>query len=559
MKNVKRFICLLLVAFLTLGLVACGSGNDKNTTGDETPAPQETPDNNNNNEDVSDDEEEPAEKKYEEQVTITYACPQVVEGFDFTNGDDYVSWMSEKFNYVFETTNVPWGEWHSMLSTWIMAQNMPDVVIYNYGEGTHADAANFVEQGLIKRLPDDWKTRWPGVAEVYEVTSLGPMLEDLYEGTYFIPRARFFYNLIGNPLADHWSLWMRTDWTEAVGKEVKNNYTIPEVLEIARLFKEEDPGDLGANLVPISMSAGNASRFFLEANSTHWDTFYKGDDGKYVWGAAADQTLEGLKLWYQAFNEGILDPEFYLLEHEQDMEKFQTIGTAGVSYLGAQTADVWNYREGFMNDTGNDPDDMKFATLLGTDGNYHQRDLINFWGAIAFNPDIEDKVFERWMDVMEFQVSEDGYVQTAMGLKGVDWDRDENGDLVSLVPDDVLLVGSPGEAKYPSLGHVVGSVILWDDLAFDNPNIGEEYREESKALYQNRYDLSTPETFTEVDWDIWTHDTENMRRARGIDYATEFANMVTNATSEDNLVELYNNWIEEQMALIQPVLDELNN
>ncbi|NLI60912.1 MAG: hypothetical protein GX375_05720, partial [Clostridiales bacterium] len=142
MKNVKRFICLLLVAFLTLGLVACGSGNDKNTTGDETPAPQETPDNNNNNEDVSDDEEEPAEKKYEEQVTITYACPQVVEGFDFTNGDDYVSWMSEKFNYVFETTNVPWGEWHSMLSTWIMAQNMPDVIIYNYGEGTHADAAN---------------------------------------------------------------------------------------------------------------------------------------------------------------------------------------------------------------------------------------------------------------------------------------------------------------------------------------------------------------------------------------------------------------------------------
>ena len=552
MKKAKRFICLLLVAFLTLGLVACGSGNDKNTSADETPKSPDT-----NNEDSAGNES--ADSKYEEKVTITYACPQVVEGFDFTDGDDYVAWMSEKFNYEFETTNLPWGEWHSMLSTWIMAQNMPDVIIYNYGEGTHADAANFVEQGLIKRLPDDWKTRWPGVAEGAGVTSLGPMLEDLYEGTYFIPRARFFYNLIGNPLADHWSLYMRSDWIEAVGKEVKNNYTIPEVLEIARLIKEQDPGDLGSNLVPISMSADNASRFFLEANSTHWDTFYEDADGQYVWGATAEDTLEGLKLWYEAFKDGILDPEFYLLEHEQDLEKFQTLGIAGVSYLGGQTADVENIRIDFTNDTGIDASAFNLATLLGTDGNYHQRDLINFWGAIAFNPDIEDKVFERWMDVMEFQVSEDGYVQTAMGLKGVDWDRDENGDLVSLVPDDVLLVGSPGEAKYPSLGHVVGSVILWDDLAFDNPNIGEEYREESKALYQNRYDLSTPETFTEVDWNIWTHDTENMRRARGIDYTTEFANMVTNATSEDNLVELYNNWIEEQMALIQPVLDELNN
>ena len=554
MKNVKRFICLLLAAVLVLGLVACGG---KDSSNDQTEAPDTQNNQATNNNESS--ENESAEKKYEEKVTITYACPQVVEGFDFTEGDDYVKWMSEKFNYVFETTNIPWGEWHSMLSTWIMAQNMPDVAIYNYGEGTHADAANFVEQGLIKRLPDDWKTRWPKVAEVYGVTTLGPMLEELFEGTYFIPRARFFYNLPGDPLADHWSLWVRTDWIKAVGKEVKDHYTIPEVLEIARLIKEQDPDNLGSNLIPISMTAGNAARFFLEANSTHWNTFYKDESGKYVWGATAEQTLEGLKLWYQAYKEGLLDPEFYLLQHEQDLEKFQTLGIAGVSYLGGQTADVWNSRETFMNDTGNDPDDMKYATLLGTDGNYHQRDLINFWGAIIFSPSVEDKVFERWMDVMEFQCSEDGYVQTAMGLKGVDWDRDENGNIISLLDEDVLLVGPPGEAKYPSLGHVVGSVILWDDLAFDNPNIPEKYREESKALYQNRYDLSTPETFTKVDWTVWTHGTENMRRARSIDYPTEYANLITTATSEDHLVELYNQWIESQMSIIQPVLDELNS
>ena len=127
----------------------------------------------------------------------------------------------------------------------------------NYTESTATEATKIVDQGLLYRLPDDWKERWPNVAKVYSVTSLGPMLEELFGGTYFIPRARFFYNLPSpnpetDPLANHWCLWMRSDWIEAVGKEVKSAYTIPEVLEIAKLIKEQDPGQVGAALAPIS-------------------------------------------------------------------------------------------------------------------------------------------------------------------------------------------------------------------------------------------------------------------------------------------------------------------
>jgi len=527
MKGTKRLMSRLMVALLILGLIASVTVAS-------------------------------AEEKAYDRITIHYACPQVVEGYDYNTGDGYSTFILDKFNFEFQTTNLPWGEWHSMLSTWIMAQDMPDVAIFNYNDGTHADAANFVEQGLIKRLPDDWKTRWPGVAEVYETTNLGPMLEELYGGTYFLPRARFFHNLPGDPLANHWSMWMRADWIEAVGKEVKNNYTITEVLEIARLIKEQDPGNLGDALLPICMDSGNSSRLFLEANSTHWNTFYKTEDGTYAWGAAAEETLAGLKNYYHAYSTGLLDPEFYLLTHERDMEKFQTLGIAGVSYLGGQTADVERFRIDFTNDTGIDGSAFNLATLLGEDGNYHQRDLINFWGAVCFSPDVEDAVFERWMDLMEFTASPEGYPGTQLGVKGVDWDFDDNGEIVSLVEPGTLLAGPVGVAKYPSLGHVLGSIILWDDLAFDNPNIGKSFREESRALYDNRSTMCTPETFAKVDWDLWMHNTDNLRRARGIDYATEYANLVTSATSEENLVELYNAWLESQMSLIQPVLDELN-
>ena len=98
-----------------------------------------------------------------------------------------------------------------------MAQDMPDVAIFNYNTNTHADAANFVDQGLIKRLPDNWRERWPNVAGVFDVTTLGPRLEEEFGGVYFLPRARFYYNLLGDPLQNHWSLWLRADWMEAVG------------------------------------------------------------------------------------------------------------------------------------------------------------------------------------------------------------------------------------------------------------------------------------------------------------------------------------------------------
>ena len=561
MKDAKRIISLLLALIMVTALVACGGGDDTTTT-TTTEAPGTTDEPTDTDEDPT-ETEDPGETEYE-HVTISYAGPQPIEGFDYTDGDANAKWLSEMFNYELEAISTGWDDWHGLLSTWIMAQDMPDVINYNYGEGTHADASNFVEQGLIRRMPDDWKTRWPGIADVAATTALAPMLEDLYGGTYFFPRARFYFNFPGDdpenqPLANHWSLWMRGDWTEAVGKEVKNNYTINEVMEIATLIKEQDPGNIGGNLVPMSMSAGNSARFFIEQNSTHWNTFKQDANGDYIWGATDERTLEGLKLWYEAYSTGILDPEFYLLTHEQDMEKFQTLGIAGISYLGGQTADVETNRVNFENDTGVELSAFNMATLLGTDGLYHQRDLINFWGALAFSPNSDEAVVERWLDVMEFRSTRDGYIATAMGLKGEDWDYDADGNLVSLVPEGVTLAGAVGEAKYPSLGHVLGNVILWDDLAFDNPNIGEEFRAESRALYQNRYELSTDETFTHVDWNIWTAYTENMRIARGIDYNTEFANLVTTARSEEDLVASYNNWIDSQMPIIQNVLDELNS
>ena len=559
----KKIIALILVAIFSLGIVAaCGPDDPPPPPpepGGETvdPAPDiPTP------EDL-DELPEAQVRVFENHVTITYSCPMVRQGLNYNTDCDYARWLMDKFNFSFYPTNVPWGEWINLHAMWIMSQDMPDVLVFNYMDTTHADAANFVDQGLLRRLPDDWQSRWPNLAMVFQSTNLGPRLQQEFGGTYFLPRARFFFSLgeiMGNPLQDHWALRYRRDWFEAVGAEVRTLYTIPEILDIARLIRDQDPGDMGANLVPLALRWQNASSFFLRANSTWWDSFFIGDDGYYHWGPFCPAFEEGLRYWFTAWDEGLLGPEFFLLQHAEDIDLFRVTGRAGIIFAGAPTHDIMRDFQDFEANLGIDSwEAMTYATLLGVNGLYHQRDLINFWGAVTFSPTADQEVVERWLYIMDFTASRDGYPGTQMGIRGIDWDYDEDGNLISLVPFGTLLAGAPGSgAKYPSLGVVLGSSILFDDLAFINPNIGERYRNLSRQLYEGRFEHSDRNSFPYVNWDLWMFDSPEFRRAGGISISQEMTNLVVNASSMSDLISSFHAWRDSQMGIVQPALDQLN-
>ncbi|NLG88709.1 MAG: ABC transporter substrate-binding protein [Clostridiaceae bacterium] len=551
MKKISKLMCLAIALLMLLSATACGGGtqkpaaaDDKKSTSTDTTAPSSGDQGKN---------ADSGEKKYDEHITITYASVQGIDGYDYTKGDGLARYYSEKFNYTLEVTALTWSNWDEMLRIWINAGDMPDVAVYNY---KHPDAASYVEQGLIYRLPDDWKKRWPGVADVYSKTTLGPKTDELFGGTYFLPRARFYKNLIGDPLPNHWSLWMRKDWAEAVGFPVKSHYKISEVLEFCRLVKEKDPGNVGANLLPLNADPGAAVRMFVQSNSTYFNSFYKDPaDGKYKWGAASEDTLEGLKLFSKAYREGLLDPDFYTVKAEDSGAPFDTQGISAANYNQAPTSDLHNkYVTLFQTNTGLDPFEcINLATVLGEDGYYHQQDLINFWGTIIFSPDIKDKVFERYMDILEYNSTEEAQIILNMGLKDEDWTYGPDGKVVSLYDDSERpLYGTSG--KYPSWGYLLGAIVLFDDFSFDNPNYDQRVRDISWKIYRERCEIATPQTFTKVDWTVYTHDSPSMRRA-SIDYWTELSNLVT---MDGDIETNWKNWVQSKMPLIQPVLDELN-
>ncbi|MCJ8008433.1 ABC transporter substrate-binding protein [Lederbergia wuyishanensis] len=485
-------------------------------------------------------------------VSFTMASVQGIEGFDYTAGDGLAKYYSDKFNYSMEVTALNWDNWNERLRIWINSGDMQDIAVYNY---IHADAATYVDQGLIKKFPDDWKTRWPNVAAVYEKTTLGPKIEEMFGGTYFIPRARFMDNLPGDPLANHQSLYLRKDWAEAVGFPIKPSYTTSEIIEFGKLIKEKDPGAVGDRLIPLAENTNHAVELFIARNSTYWNSFYQDKNGEYQWGGASDDTLKGLKLFQEAYNAGVLSPEFYTVQNEEHDQQFRITGHAGAVFTQAPTSNLQTVFNEFQANIGDPYENIHMATVVGEDGHFHQRDLINFWGTIIFNPDISDEKFERYMDVLDYNATREGYVITNMGLPEEDWTYGNDDEIVSLYDEKTEgkpLAGTDG--KYPSWGYLLGSTILFDDFAFDNPNTDERIRKISKQLYEDRTKLGTPETFPKMDWTIYTHDSPSMKRAQ-LDYVTEYANLVTKS---GDLEKNWNDWVQSNMSLIQPVLDELN-
>ncbi|ANW98250.1 ABC transporter substrate-binding protein [Thermoclostridium stercorarium subsp. thermolacticum DSM 2910] len=538
----KKLISMILAAVLLLTLATgCGSGQTNTSAQNEKGTSQTA---------KPDNAFAGSEKKYSKKLVIDWASVMVNEGTDY-NADEFSRQWCEKFNIEWNMIPLTWENWAEKLRIWINSGDMPDIATWNY---VHGELAAYVEQGLIRRLPDDWKTRWPNVAKAYESTVIGPKLDELFGGTYCLPKPRFAMNKPAEVLPDHMGIYMRKDWMEQIGIEIKDAYTVNELLDIARQIKQKDPGNVGDKLAPIEVRTGNMAFLFTWAvyeHSREPADFYIGEDGKYHWGPADPETLEGLKLYQQAYREGLLHPEFYTLKQNEDLEDFYVAGTAAITCEGGLSYYQNLFGEQFKKNLGLDPEKaMHFAAVLGNDGKYHHPEVINFWTANIFSPDMDDEKFERIMDIFDYSCTQEGQYIIRMGIKGVDWEETSDGGFRTLMPE-----GQTVDSKYPSIMPLyINMLILSDDFDMINPSYPESYRNRTKRQYELRSKLSDSTTLVHTDWTSYFHDSPAKRKV-AFDYATEYAQLIL---KEGSIEENWKAWVKEKMQVVQPVLDELN-
>ena len=496
-----------------------------------------------------------AAPEYAEHMVFQVASTNINESVDY-NADALSKYFEDMFNFEWDIISLPSENDEEKIRVWINAGNMPEVVIG--GSYKSGEMMNYIDQGLLYRFPDDWKDRWPNAAKAFELTSLGDAVAEQAGGTYIFPRAIFASNYPAEKVVPHYLVYLRKDWAEAVGFPLKDAYKTSELMEYARLIKEKDPGNVGSRLVPMAIRPGFNCYTFTLPNSAYSggaDTsceFYVGEDGQYRWGPASEATLTGLKLYKQAYDEGLLHPEFYAYTGQEAEEDFYIAGIAGMTVqfgMASYMALTENY---LRENLGLEYDDVVHtALILGEDGAYHAPELINYAGYVMFSPNISEEKFCRYMDLMDYAATDYGQMVIRMGFEGVDWNYGEQGEILSLYAE-----GDSARSKYPSIYPIYHRlVIMSDDFTLINPAYRQQYRDRVAKMYTLKNEYATDESIAPIDWNVQLHSSDAMSRI-SINFGDEYATVVL---SSGNIEDNWNNWVKSYAYLIDPVLQELND
>lgn len=552
MKKSKKLIAALLASLMVLSTAACSDGETQSSSsqqsGTNSSAAGET-----SSVETSDTGEEGT---YDTHVDLSW-YKEGITGHEINyDGDAFGQFWQDKFNVTIDLTaaTMDGSDWTERLRIWINSGDMPDVAhwAFNYGE-----LADYAAQDAVYRFPDDWKERWPNVAKTQSYVPGAAVAEEKLGGTYVLFRTIFANHRPSERLSYHALLYMRKDWMEACGVEIKETYSPSELVEIAEKFRDQDPGGLGSQLVPISIHTYDMLKLYPITDFTPADGYYKDENGQFQWAPADERTLESLKKYQNLYTSGLLDPEFYTLTRYEGTEKFYIGGTAGIVLDDGMGYMIQSRMEdGLQKNLGLDPDEvLHIAQLVGEDGKYHYREDMNFYGSIIFSPNLTDEEFERAMDILDFCSTEEGQEIINMGFEGEDWELDENGEYVSLLPNEITgnassILGS----KYPSADVFFGGIICADDFQFVTPNYTKETRDIISHFYELRDELSDETTLLPRDYDLEFYSSRAKTQAN-MDLAGEYAQLIL---KEGDLETNWKNWVDEKMQLVQPFLDELN-
>ena len=539
----KKILCMVLAAIMLLGCMAgCGSSSSTATTAAATQAAATEAA-------AAGETEAAAENAYADHITISWT--EVIEqdeGNDYTQDAIYKT-FADKFNVDFDIRPLTWGNWTSNVNLYITGMNLPDVTNWYYN---YTDYANYVEQELLYKLPSDWEERWPGVAEVYEKTGLKGVLEDENGDIYCLPVPVYFNNKPVDQMPTHIQVYARKDWIEQVtGEEVKDSYTWTELHDILVALKEANPAGID-NFYPFDAYSSMLVQGLAYAGYEHISSgfdIYKNEDGEYVWGPGDEETYETLERLHEWYQEGLIYPEFYNQNQGEDEDNMTIAHTTAMFCAGGLAANYILFTNE-QTQSGLDPDESLCSFFVtDDDGVYHSAEATNYFGALIFNPDIDDAKFERIMDVIEYALSVEGQDLIFLGIEGTDFTKNDDGTYN-------MLHEYTTSDLYPSNRFFCTLAARADDFSIINPSYLAKATAKQKTQYEEKYSVLN-NSLAEIDWNYtnYVSDAKTSLGSQQSNYVDEYAKLIA---TQGDLRSEWEAWVSDMQGYVQPVLNEMN-
>lgn len=539
----KKVISILLAAMM-LGTTACGNAEKGGESTDSVES----------NEERDTTAEGILSRDYSESMEITYASPQVDSSLDYNHGNEYYSWWTDTFNVTWDITALTWENWIPNVTTWASADDLPDWTIFNFNS---ADAVSYAEQGLVMKWPENWREKYPNLAKVADYSPANAYYEEALGGMYYFFRPAYANNFPADTITEHTSIYLRKDWAEQAGYDLsanieKNSMTLSEFMDYLRAVKNAGIVEYPwyATNIYVGMGVDRTS----EGSGCLQSAFQMNADGQYVWSPGQEDSgiKESLAVMKEAYDEGLLYPEFYTIQSGDDLGHFYAAGDSAALLYSTNVESLLDVANKMEENLGVDFESQVAVFVLTDDnGVEHESPSLNYFGASMLSPHMSEEKLDRILTMWDYSATEEGQLRIRLGEQGTDWDYDENGEIVNLLADTEY---KNAATKYTNLYPLTGCMtVLGDDFALIEPSIPTFAKETTANLFITRSNATNAKD-KEIDYDIMSYSSPNAAQA-SLNYYEEYANIIAQAGDFDSN---YAQWVADKSPMTQPVADDMN-
>jgi hypothetical protein len=358
----------------------------------------------------------------------------------------------------------------------------------------------------------------------------------------------------------------RKDWAKQVGKYKDSGlYTWAEFLDMIKTVVDQDCAGAGKT-IGLAGTDYTMPRFWGGGGYSPYFMGYAPDgEGGYTWAPSLPGSLDAVKLMNSMYKDKIIWQDQYMAFPEDvDTNFYGQMSFAGImENMGPSAMDGMvnsftnNVELGAADPKGAALEMIDFGVFEGPDGMILSYQPVDCWSQSAMKASITDTVAYRWQNILDYLVTEEGYLFRNMGIKGKDWDYGDDGR-----PHDMWtnIDAVTGEKKPPQDGYNwwtwARAASSHDDfrILFGEGTVDPRIQaiiDRTVGIYQRENVRVIPQLL-----EIASFDGEMFSRT-GTREKQTIAQMSKMLLS-DNVEQEWNNWVASQLPIFQDAIDELN-
>lgn len=552
----KLFVTLSLLICVAFLLGACTGGTTQKTD-DPSTVPVPAQEQESRNETEAPQTQKETEGGYSTRVKLR---TNITTSEPLTNNAMY-DYFSEKFQVDMEFIPMQFGERHEKARVWAASGDVPDILWMDLNENLYTEWLSWIDGGVFKPYPTDLGNR-EAIRKTFDEMIGDEMLT--VDGKLYAMPCMQDHAAYGFMVCQGFAY--RADWAEKLDMRNENDvYTWDEFIALLKAFIEKDPGGNG----PGKTFGMSAPQWYFpdcfgiwQLQHPVWGTeepSFLAQDGEYVWAPAQDNFIEGLKIAKSLFDEGVIWRDNVVDSNSTMYQDLYIAGQMGALVDNLTTGNLQNRRNAMIQA---DPTlDRELCYMIakvsspGTTDEFWQKESPCYWSATSMSANVSDEQMERYLDIFDWMLTDEGTNFRLYGLKGTDfelaadgsidlkWEQNAAGMYVDPYPKD-------SRAFYNRMK------LSGAEISFINVAIPEQDRIDSKASMD--FDLENA-TVRHLDYNLFYTSTPNKDRL-GLFIEEVKAKLieVMSTTTTDTVEQVWRDWIAGMMPKVQPVLDDLN-